>query len=146
LRPDSDGDGLPDAYELVLGTNPRASDTDGDTLRDSLEVALADPWWTDAQRLSAAYRCGAAVRCSFTESSSATHSDPRASDTDGDTLSDGVEVAGWNVTVGTSTTHATSSPSVADTDGDGLRDDGEHTHGTNPRDTDTDDDLGTDSY
>ena len=37
---DSDGDGLSDAEEAELGTNPDAADTDGDGLSDSVEVAL----------------------------------------------------------------------------------------------------------
>jgi parallel beta-helix repeat protein len=35
---DTDGDGLNDALELCLGTNPYSSDTDGDTLPDKLEL------------------------------------------------------------------------------------------------------------
>ena len=31
-KKDSDGDGLPDALEIVNGTNPNNSDTDGDDL------------------------------------------------------------------------------------------------------------------
>ncbi len=38
-RHDSDGDGLPDAYEsLVSGTDPHLGDTDGDGLRDDTEL------------------------------------------------------------------------------------------------------------
>ena len=36
---DSDGDGLDDADELALGTDPFDADTDGDGLTDGLEVA-----------------------------------------------------------------------------------------------------------
>lgn len=36
--PDTDGDGLPDAVELVLGTDPAATDTDGDGLGDGAEL------------------------------------------------------------------------------------------------------------
>ena len=35
--PDSDGDGLTDVEELVLGTDPQKFDTDGDGLPDGWE-------------------------------------------------------------------------------------------------------------
>ena len=37
--PDTDGDGLSDADEIALGTNPALADTDGDTLSDADELA-----------------------------------------------------------------------------------------------------------
>lgn len=39
---DSDNDGLPDAYEKMLGTNPDNADTDSDGLTDYQEVVLTD--------------------------------------------------------------------------------------------------------
>lgn len=36
--PDSDGDGLSDLAEFILGTNPSNSDTDGDGVRDGAEI------------------------------------------------------------------------------------------------------------
>ena len=38
--PDADGDGLDDAMERSLGTNPSVADTDGDGLSDSDEVQI----------------------------------------------------------------------------------------------------------
>lgn len=124
LVPDTDGDGLPDAWEIAsfgnlaqtatgdadsdgllngpeytLTTNPTVADTDGDGLSDGAEVN--------------------------------THgSNPKVVDTDGDGLADGAEVA----------THLTS-PTLADTDFDGLSDGAEVTvHTTDPKDRDTDND------
>ncbi|MBI1292447.1 DUF1565 domain-containing protein [bacterium] len=39
LVEDTDGDGLSDAVEISLGTNPNLADTDGDGIVDSIEVA-----------------------------------------------------------------------------------------------------------
>ncbi|HGC8893598.1 TPA: calcium-binding protein [Streptococcus agalactiae] len=40
---DSDQDGLTDAQELALGTNPFSSDSDGDGKTDLEEVQSGDP-------------------------------------------------------------------------------------------------------
>ena len=46
---DADGDGLSDAEESELGTDPNASDTDGDGLSDSEEASLGtDPTNADS--------------------------------------------------------------------------------------------------
>jgi hypothetical protein len=46
--PDTDGDGLPDPAELVLGTDPTQADTDGDGLEDRQELELGlDPLLAD---------------------------------------------------------------------------------------------------
>lgn len=45
---DSDGDGLPDWYEEILGTDPNTSDSDGDGLSDEIELNLGtDPTLED---------------------------------------------------------------------------------------------------
>jgi len=42
--PDTDGDGIPDSAEVVLGTDPNNADTDGDGQND---LADQNPVWTD---------------------------------------------------------------------------------------------------
>jgi hypothetical protein len=85
---DPDNDGLTNLQEYQLGTNPHVADTDGDGLTDGQEVKLG--------------------------------TNPLVADTDGDGLSDGQEVA-----LGTN-------PLLADTDGDGIPDGIEVKIGTNP--------------
>ena len=121
-NPDTDGDGLPDAWEQTYfgdltqgpgddlpdqdgltnleeyqaGTDPTVADTDGDGLTDGEEVN--------------------------------THgTDPNDSDTDNDGLSDGEEV----------NTHGTD-PTVVDSDGDGMSDQNEVLAGFDPTNSDQD--------
>jgi hypothetical protein len=115
---DADGDGLSNAAECAMGTNPLAADTDGDGLRDGAEVdagtnpLVAD---TDGDGLSDGDEVAAGTS-------------PLHPDTDGDGLPDGAEVA------------AGTNPLAADTDGDGLPDGDEAAAGTNPLVADTDGD------
>ena len=117
---DTDGDGLPDAYELLytspssptamnpgddlepdgltnieeyqIGTEPDNPDTDGDTLQDGNEVV------------------GAGLR---------PPTDPLDADTDDDTLNDGVET---NTGTYVSASDTGTDPTDADHDNDGLKD------------------------
>jgi len=96
---DSDGDGIPDDYETANGLNPNDPfDADLDPDGDGL---------TNLQEFQ-------------------TGTDPNVADTDGDGISDGVEVAGTNGFV--------TNPLLADTDGDGIRDLLEIQTGTDPTD------------
>jgi alpha-galactosidase len=150
---DTDGDGLPDAYELLytnppsptalnpgddlepdgltnmeeynLGTEPDNPDTDGDTLLDGDELA------------------GAGLR---------PPTDPLDADTDDDTLDDGVET---NTGTFVSSTDTGTDPTNVDSDGDGLSDGvetgtgvfvDENDTGTDPTVLDSDSDSAEDWY
>ncbi len=124
---DTDGDGLTDAQEVQLGTNPNNPDTDGDGLTDGDEVNKyhTDPLIsdTDGDGLSD----GDEVLTYKTN--------PLKSDTDGDGISDGDEVNKYHT-----------NPLKKDSDGDGLTDYQEiFTYHTNPNNKDTDGDGFTDA-
>jgi outer membrane protein OmpA-like peptidoglycan-associated protein len=120
---DSDGDGLSDALEAKLGTNPNSADSDGDGLRDGDEVNLhkTDPAKadTDGDGLSDG------------DELNKYKTSPMKADSDGDGLSDGDEVNKYGC-----------DPLKTDTDGDTLSDGDEvNTHKTNPAKADTDGDT-----
>jgi uncharacterized membrane protein len=102
-RTDTDGDGLPDGFEIASGpgfdptvkTDPTL-DTDGDGLTDVQEAKLG--------------------------------TNPTVKDTDGDGLEDGAEDANRNGVVDAGETN----PALADTDGDGMPDGFELANGLNP--------------
>lgn len=107
---DSDSDGLDNACECVLGTNPYVGDTDGDGLTDAEEDANGncnfDPGETDARQRD-------------TDSDGLTDgeeiqegTDPLNPDSDGDQIPDGIELASGCM-----------DPMNVDSDGDGLPDD-----------------------
>lgn len=145
---DSDGDGLTDAQEAKLGTNPKKKDTDGDGLSDKAEVTgTTIPHYglvktnplkadTDGDGLSdKAELTGFRIKGYGT-----VRPDPLKKDSDGDRLSDYTEVKS-GTSVWTSTHYkALSSPDLADTDGDGLSDYKEHALHTSPLLKDTDGD------
>jgi alpha-galactosidase len=89
---DLDSDGLTNLQEYQCGTIPNNPDTDGDTLQDGAEVA------------------GAGAR---------PPTNPLLADTDGDGLSDGVES---NTGTWVSAANTGTNPTKVDTDADGLRD------------------------
>ncbi|MHC4740666.1 MAG: LamG-like jellyroll fold domain-containing protein [Planctomycetota bacterium] len=105
---DSDGDGLPDAYELLHTDPPSGTALNPE---DDLENEGAGDGLTNMQE----YQIG---------------TDPRDPDTDDDTLPDGPELAGVGARPPTS-------PVLADTDNDGLNDGVETNTGTFLSATDT---------
>jgi hypothetical protein len=112
LEPDSDGDGLTDAEEMMLGSDPTNPDTDGDGISDGVEA-----------RLTASGR-------HLLVADTTTNCPDFTTDSDGDGLTDCEEAL-----LGTD-------PSLVDTDGDGLPDIVELYGGTNylVRDDGLDDD------
>ncbi len=91
---DQDGDGLTDAEEALIGTDPTKKDTDGDGIDDNVEVG-ADKTYTVG-----------------------VDTNPLDKDTDDDGLSDGAETGVDGVyTAGTDT-----NPLSGDTDADGIKD------------------------
>ena len=113
---DTDGDGLSDDDEALLGTDPDKGDSDGDGVLDGLEVDLGlDPLRadTDEDGLNDGDELNR-------------DTDPRGADTDRDGLTDGEEVS------------AKTDPRDPDTDDGGVFDGAEVSNGTNPLDANDD--------
>jgi hypothetical protein len=124
---DSDGDGLSDDEEVAIGTNPLNPDTDGDGLTDGLERAAGlDPIGTDD--VSGVIQCNpfldddADLLNECEERVIGT--DPCVADTDGDGLSDFVEIM--------SRTNPLVPEDLTDTDRDGASNADEVTGHTDP--------------
>lgn len=110
--PDSDDDKLPDLLEHKLKSNPRAADTDGDGLPDFDEfngpgtcVTTAIPCVGFTAWADFVTECADADNCNFTLAdldafgSRKTGTNLNYADTDGDGLSDLIEVNGYNIMV-----------------------------------------------
>ncbi|GAB2633384.1 hypothetical protein GCM10027270_22200 [Nocardioides ginkgobilobae] len=159
---DTDGDGLTDAQETVIGTDPNNPDSDGDGVRDGQEDADGDGL-TNLEEVSG----------SQNDAFGNAPTDPTVADSDGDGLTDGQEIdlTGTDPNDPDTDNDGTSDaaedpdgdgltnlqevsgsqndafgndptdPTVADSDGDGLTDSEEiDLTGTDPNDPDTDGD------
>ncbi|QNN54102.1 hypothetical protein [Nocardioides mesophilus] len=128
IVPDDDADGLTNAEESTLGTDPNDPDTDRDRLSDLQEVTgssngkygnlATDPTAKDSDEDGLGD--GREVLGIDTVRLSNVKTDPNVRDTDGDRLKDGVEVRGFTNTLWGRTLK--SHPLRVDTDKDGLRD------------------------
>ncbi len=128
---DSDEDGLPDIYEIMIGTDVSVPDTDNDGLTDYQEVYITgtDPTKfdsvtegvSDADADSDGDGLSNAQEIDF-------GTDPQLSDTDGDNLSDYDEINVYGT-----------DPLNPDTDDDDINDGDEIVLGLNPLKPDTDD-------
>lgn len=125
LLTDPDLDGLTDAEEATLGTDPAVADTDGDGLDDGDEV---ETWSTDPLVADAD---GDGLDDSEELDAGA---DPDLADTDGGGTDDGVEV------LRDGTDPADAGDDVLDHDGDGLGDEEEAALGLDPENPDGDGD------
>jgi len=159
--PDSDDDGLPDHYELVLGLDPRDGDSDRDGLSDCQEA-----YHSDLAKCLAAGTDPDQAKALANVHDGGTGTDSRNADSDpgqgryvdnvlgfrnengtrisvpwGDGIPDGTEVAGYEVTVHGEKRFVRTDPRRGDSDGDGI-DDGEEAfvYASDPTVVDTDGD------
>jgi len=145
---DTDGDGLPDAYELAH-TNPPSGTAlnpeddlenggTGDGLTNLQEYRIGtnpnDPDTDDDTLGDGDEVTGAGLRPA---------TDPNDSDTDGDGLDDAAET---NTGIYLSATDTGTDPTAVDSDGDGLDDGIEKNTGTDPTKADSDGDNAEDWY
>jgi uncharacterized repeat protein (TIGR01451 family) len=161
---DTDGDGLPDVYEISIGTNPNDADSDDDGVIDGQEINPAED--TDGDGLINALdpdsdndglydgtELGKDCANPATDASKhhciadadPTTTNPLDADTDKGGKKDGSEDANRNGKLdpgeGDPTAgHGADDATLVDTDGDGLTDIFEIAIGSDPNDADTDDD------
>lgn len=122
--PDSDSDGVPDAFENILGTDPNKSDTDGDGLTDYEEISLTDtdPLIPDSVQKGTTDANADSDGDGLSNTEEIRRkTDPLKFDTDNDGLTDYEEIN----TYGTD-------PLNPDTDSDGINDGDELHIGLNP--------------
>jgi hypothetical protein len=133
-NPDSDGDGVNDGDEVAGRTNPLNGDSDGDGVPDGVDVDPLNPD-SDGDGLNDGAEAAAGT-------------DPLNPDSDGDGVPDGVDVdplSGTSDSDGDGVsdadeTAAGTHPLNADSDGDGLPDGEETAAGTDPLNPDSDGD------
>lgn len=119
---DDDGDGLTNAQEAQIGTDPASADSDGDGLSDAQEILNdSDPTAPDGAPAGAV--AGDSDGDGLTDDiEPQLGTDAAVVDSDGDGLSDGQEIIGAIRT----------NPVLYDTDSDGVDDGTEISNGTDP--------------
>jgi outer membrane protein OmpA-like peptidoglycan-associated protein len=160
---DRDNDGLSDAEETALGTDPNDADSDDDGVLDGAELAytsdadgdgLIAPRDADSdndglfdgteQGVTAPNAATDLTRGAFrADANPSTRTSPQRADTDGGGVRDGAEDGNRNGAVDSAETdprNPADDGSVTDGDGDGLSDGEEAALGTSPNDADSDDD------
>ncbi|RKG93483.1 cell envelope biogenesis protein OmpA [Corallococcus terminator] len=127
---DTDNDGLPDAEESIIGTDPNNPDTDGDGIPDGVEVKVGgtDPLDDDSDDDGITDGNEDKDHDGLVD---ADETDPNEADTDGDGLTDGVELG-------------LTEPQGDDSDPTKFVADKDPATKTNPLDDDSDDDGLTD--
>ncbi len=147
FEPDSDFDGLGDLLEMIIGTNPKDSDTDGDTLLDFDELDPQSRFSIDpADFRLFDNRCRLVTRCPLfdIDTSQMFGTNLKGVDTDGDGRSDVDELfQPWTINViGQDSYRVFSDALEADFDADGLNDLEEQSANrpTDPTKADTDGD------
>lgn len=132
---DSDGDGLPDAWEYLyfpgdLTRLTATGDYDTDGSADTQELArTTDP--TDNDTDDDGLKDGVETKTGIWAGASNTGTDPKKADTDGDGFLDGIEDASG---VYNGAGDPGTNPNLADTDGDSFLDAYEGPYGANPND------------
>lgn len=131
-NPDTDGDGLTDCQEALHTVVSECQDPDFAGPYDG--GYNTDPTKADSDRGPTRY----VAQTGYIDHTGTLGTGPI---TWGDGIADGVEVAGYDITVGEQTRHVTTSPNLADSDDDGLED-GEEVllYGSDPTVQDTDGD------
>ncbi len=136
---DTDDDGLLDGNEVTRGTDPQSTDTDGDGVQDGTELGLGAPQGNDTDT---------SVFIADGDSGD-TKTDPLQVDSDGGGAQDGAEDLDFDGVVDADEcdpTDASDDRACLDSDQDGISDADEDLLGTDPNDDDTDDDGLTDAF
>jgi hypothetical protein len=132
-QPDSDGDGLTDAEEAKIGTNPTDPDTDGDGVGDKIEYSLEYKGSEFNPLVPAKFSQCSNIPKPFPDSDgdglndceeAVEGTDPYLPDTDGDGLNDQLEVLRG--------VYPLIDDRLFDTDGDGMLNGVELQQGTDP--------------